>query len=181
MPSPLKLLAAAAASVLLLAGAHAEGPYRNPDNKNAADAGEGTYPVPYKKPQVAEITASLQRIRGYLDSVTPTRVVHKGSGAPVTDFSKPVADAIIEQSPADFGLIVYEMGVVHAGMLKAAAVTGDARFAALTARHLQFTADKLPYFKAQEQQFHLERAERFGEYTCCALGCVTVTSHPLKK
>jgi hypothetical protein len=42
--------------------------------------------VPYKKPVAAEIEASLQRIRGFLEAQTPTRVVHKGSGAEVTDF-----------------------------------------------------------------------------------------------
>ena len=51
--------------------------------------------------------------------------LHKAGGAPITDFSKPVADAIIEPGSGDFGLIVYEMGVVHASMLKASAVTGE--------------------------------------------------------
>nr|WP_229259882.1 glycoside hydrolase family 88 protein [Duganella aquatilis] len=142
--------------------AHAEGPYRNPDNKSVYDAGEGTYPVLYKKPTVAEITASLDRIRSYMEATTPTRVVHKGSGLQITDFSTPVADAIVEPSSADWGIQVYEMGVVHAGLMKAAAVTGDSKYTAMTARHFQFMSDKLPYFKAQEQQFHLERANSFA-------------------
>ena len=36
---------ALAACALIAGGACAEGPYRNPDNKNKNDAGEGTYPV----------------------------------------------------------------------------------------------------------------------------------------
>ncbi|QJD92865.1 hypothetical protein HH213_23925 [Duganella dendranthematis] len=161
MTSPSALIAAVAATLLALP-AHAEGPYRNPDNKSVYDAGEGTYPVPYKKPTVAEITASMDRIRSYLEATTPTKVVHKSTGIQITDFSQPVADAIVEPSSAEWNFQVYEMGVVHAGLMKAAAVTGDNKFTAMTARHFQFIADKYPYFKAQEQQFHLERANSFA-------------------
>ena len=93
MTSPTALLAAVAATLFALP-THAEGPYRNPDNKSVYDAGEGSYPVQYKKPTVAEITASLDRIRGYMEATTPTKVIHKDSGIQITDFSKPVADAI---------------------------------------------------------------------------------------
>lgn len=74
--------------------------FRNPDNKNPSDAGEGSYPAPYKKPVVADITASLERIRGYLDSVTPTRIVRKKGGDAATDMGTSLADAIIEPSRA---------------------------------------------------------------------------------
>jgi rhamnogalacturonyl hydrolase YesR len=145
------------------AAARAEGPFRNRDNPNAAtDAGEGTYPIPYQLPTIAEITEQLGRIRAYLDSATPTRVVNKKTGAEITDFTTPVADAVAARSAANFSLLAYEMGVVHAGLLQAAAVTGDAKFTAVTQRHLQFIADRLPYFRAQEEKFHLERANSFA-------------------
>jgi len=140
----------------------AEGPYRNPDNKNMKDAGEGTYPIPYKMPVVAEITESLNRVRGYLDKVTPTRVINKKTGEEITDFSTPNADAVIEPSKGDFGITVYEMGVVHAGLIKARQVTGDARFTAMTERHLNFIGQMYPYFKKQEDMFKLERANAFS-------------------
>ena len=166
MNLPTKLLATLAALFALAVphgGAAAEGPYRNPDNKNARDAGEGSYPVPYKKPVPAEIAASLHRIRAYMEAQTPTRVVTK-AGLPVTDFTTPVKDATVEEGAADFGLQVYEMGVVHAGMLKAAEATGDKRFLDMTARHLNFIAEKLPYFRAQEARFHLERDNAFSRF-----------------
>ena len=119
MPTSKTLLAAAALLALLSSAVKAEGPYRNPDNKNPNDAGEGSYPAPYKMPVVAEITASLDRIRGYLDSVTPTRVINKKSGDAITDMAMPLADAIVEPSKGDFGIMVYEMGVVHAGLMRA--------------------------------------------------------------
>lgn len=158
------LIAALTALALLSGGASAAGPFRNPDNPNPNDAGEGTYPVPYKKPVVADIGAALHRIRGYLDSVTPTSVVHKASGAPVTNWRSPVADAVFASTPADFGLLIYEMGVVHAGLLAARDATGEARFTDMTERHLRFLAETYPYFQAQEKQFKLERANSFSRF-----------------
>jgi unsaturated rhamnogalacturonyl hydrolase len=157
-------LAALATLAILSAPVHADGPYRNPDNKSKNDPAEGTYPVPYQKPVVADIAQALQRVRAYVDSQTPTRVVHKGSGQPVTDFKTPVADAVVEIAPSDFGIQAYEMGVIHAGLLKAAQVTGDKRFAETTARHFGFFAERLPYFRAQEERFHLERGNSFSRF-----------------
>jgi unsaturated rhamnogalacturonyl hydrolase len=152
----------AAALGLSLSNAYAEGPFRNPDNKNLNDLSEGTYPIPYKMPQVAEITAALQRVRGYMDKVTPTRIIDKKTGQPITDLSKPVASAIIDPAKGDFGILVYEMGVVHAGLIKARQVTGDASFTAMTERHLNFVASAQPYFEKQEAAFKLERNNSFS-------------------
>ena len=58
-PRRLTLLVAA---VLAAGAVHADGPFRNPDNKSANDAGEGTYPVPYKKPTEAEIVGVMLSI-----------------------------------------------------------------------------------------------------------------------
>jgi hypothetical protein len=55
----LKLFAAIAAAAMLASPAHAEGPFRNPDNKNQNDPGEGTYPVPYKSSCTASRTISI--------------------------------------------------------------------------------------------------------------------------
>jgi rhamnogalacturonyl hydrolase YesR len=159
-----RLLAALAALAALSAPVHADGPYRNPDNKSKDDPAEGTYPVPYKKPAVAEIEASLQRIRSFLEAQTPTRVVHKGSGVEITDFGTPAQDAVVPTTGMDFGLQVYEMGVVHAGMLKAAQATGDRRFSDFTARHFSFFAARLPYFRAQQERFHLDRSNSFARF-----------------
>ncbi|USX26532.1 glycoside hydrolase family 88 protein [Oxalobacteraceae bacterium OTU3CINTB1] len=161
LSSRLTLLVAA---VLAAGAVHADGPFRNPDNKSANDAGEGTYPVPYKKPTEAEIVGALDRVRGYIDSITPTRIVDKATGKPITDLKKPVAGAVFENSPGDFGLMVYEMGVIHSGLLKAAEVTGDKRYSDVTRRHLQFFKDTQPYFQAQENQFKLGRANSFTRF-----------------
>lgn len=140
----------------------AEGPFRNRDNKNAAtDPAEGTYPIPYQLPTVAEITGTLGRIRTYLNEAVPLKVVDRKTGQEITDFTAPVADAVTARSEANFNVLAYEMGVVHAGLLKAAEATGDDAFTAASARQLQFIADRAPYFRAQEEKFHLGRSNSF--------------------
>jgi len=142
----------AVVSLLLLglapAIARPEGPYRNRDNENLKDLAEGTYPIPYQKPTVEEITEVLQRVRAYVDSAAPTRVVDSSTGQEITDFSVPNPAARIADDSGDlFYPLDYTMGVAHSGMLLAAEVTGDRRFADFTARQLQFLKDRLPYFR----------------------------------
>jgi unsaturated rhamnogalacturonyl hydrolase len=137
---------------LAVAPAFADGPFHNRDNKNPNDSGEPTYPVPYQLPTAAEITEVLTRIRTYLNTAAPTRIIDSATGKPITDLSTPVATATLERSDAEFSPLAYEMGVVHAGMLKAAEVTGDAAFADYTRRHMKFLAEALPYFKAQAEK-----------------------------
>jgi rhamnogalacturonyl hydrolase YesR len=165
---PRHLFACALTSVLSLASLRADsppleahGPHKNRDNSNPRDSGDGAYTVPYQLPTTAEITEVLNRVRGYLEVAAPTRVIDRKTGKEITDFSKPVATARMDSGEAHFSLFAYEMGVVYSGMLYAADVTGDKRFDEFTAKRLQFIHDRLPYFRAQEEQFHLERANSF--------------------
>ena len=137
----------------------AEGPFRNRDNKNAEkDSGEGTYPVPYQQPTVAEVTASLARVRDYLNVAAPTRVIDSVTGKEITDFTAaPVATAVLDIGDAEFSPLAYEMGVVHTAMLRAAALTGDARFADYTKKHTEFLAKVIPYFQASAKKFGTDR------------------------
>jgi rhamnogalacturonyl hydrolase YesR len=136
------------ASLLTATPAGAEGPYRNRDNKDPKDLSEGTYPIPYQKPTVAEISEVLDRVRGYLEANSPTRVVDARTGAEITDFSVPNPNARIPDGDGEaFYPLDYTMGVTHSGMLLAGAVTGDARFTEYTRRQLQFLSDRLPYFR----------------------------------
>jgi unsaturated rhamnogalacturonyl hydrolase len=150
---PMRPRDSAAAALLLLFFApgptRAEGPYRNRDNKDAKDLSEGTYPIPYQKPTVEEIGEVLERVRAYVDSAAPTRVVDSSTGQEITDFSVPNVSARVPDDAGElFYPLDYTMGVTHSGMLAAAAVTGDRRFTDFTARQLQFIKDRLPYFRA---------------------------------
>jgi unsaturated rhamnogalacturonyl hydrolase len=143
-----RLLPPTLAFLLIAASAAPEGPYRNRDNKSPTDLSEGTYPIPYQMPTVAEITEVLERVRGYLEETAPLRVVDGRTGADITDFSIPNPDARIPDGAGEaFYPLDYTMGVTHSGLLLASEVTGDARFSEYTRRQLQFIADRLPYFR----------------------------------
>ena len=139
------------------ASAFADGPFRNRDNKSASDSAEGTYPIPYQLPTVAEVTEAIGRIRGYLDAAAPTRVIDSATGKEIVDFSTPVATAVLDRGEMEFSPLQYEMGVVHSAMLRTAAVTGDTKFSDYTKKHLQFIADRLPYFRAAAAKFGVDR------------------------
>jgi rhamnogalacturonyl hydrolase YesR len=136
----------------------AEGNYRNRDNPDRSDIAEGTYPVPYQRPTMAEITETLERVRGFLDQASPARIVDSSTGQEMTDLSAPVATAMADRGEENaFHALDYTTGVTHAGMLLAAEVTGDARFSAFTARHCDFIARALPYFRIQAEKFGVQK------------------------
>lgn len=136
----------------------AEGPFRNRDNKNAAkDSAEGTYPIPYQLPTVVEVTESLARIRNYLDAAAPTRVIDSATRKEITDFSTPVATAVLDRGEMEFSPLQYEMGVVDSAMLRAAVVTGDAKFSDYVKKHTEFLAKVLPFFRATAEKFGTDR------------------------
>lgn len=89
------------------------------------------YSQVYKIPTAEEITAVLQRVRGYLDTATASRIVAGRGGQEITDFSQPVPGAGFEapargaQGTIRFQAMAYEQGVVYSGMLAATAATGD--------------------------------------------------------
>jgi rhamnogalacturonyl hydrolase YesR len=150
-------------SFALAVGTLAEGPYRNRDNPNARDLSEGTYPIPYQMPAVAEITEALERVRSYLEATSPLKVVDGRTSAEITDFSVPNADAVIPDGAGEaFYPLDYTMGVTHSGLLLAHQVTGDSRFAEYTRRQLQFIADRLPYFREVVARGARPGKERFG-------------------
>ena len=94
-------IALSACLVLGAASLSAEGPFRNRDNKNPKDLSEGTYPIPYQRPTIAEITEVLERVRTYLEETEPNRVVDRRTGAEITDFSVPNVDARIPRGDAE--------------------------------------------------------------------------------
>ena len=63
-----------------------------PDKSQPLDAprrSEAVYPVPYAPMSVSEITAVPDRVRTYLESCTPPRLVERESGAEITDYPAP--------------------------------------------------------------------------------------------
>ncbi len=157
---PLALASLLSLGTAAQAAFEATGPFKNRDNTNPRDDGEGSYGIPYQLPTTAEITEVLTRVHGFMEKNTFTRVIDSKTRQEITDFTTPVATARADTS-SRFSLLAYEMGVVYSGMLYAAEVTGDKRFNDFTASRLQFIHDRLPYFRAQEEKFKLERANSF--------------------
>ncbi len=103
------------------------------------------YPIPYGIPKPEDVTAVLNRVHGYLNSVTPTGFINEKTGEPVSDISKIDANTILARG--DFRIVSYEWGVAYAGMLLASEATGDPRFREYTEKRLAFIADSAVGFK----------------------------------
>ena len=90
MPENARSLALLLLALIALAHpAPAEGPYRNRDSKDPNDLSEGTYPIPYQKPTIAEIKEVLERVHGYLEANSPTQVVDGRTGKEITGLLGP--------------------------------------------------------------------------------------------
>jgi unsaturated rhamnogalacturonyl hydrolase len=114
-----------------------------PTGAAARAAGASVYQNVYRLPRADEITATLERVRGYMETATPGRLMD-GGGQEVTDYSQPVAGATVERGGAvAFPLLTYEEGVVFIGMLDAADATGDTKYNDYIAKRLNVMANYL--------------------------------------
>jgi unsaturated rhamnogalacturonyl hydrolase len=112
--------------------------------------------VDYTVPTEAEVKAVLDRVRDHFVKVTPYRVIDTATGAPITDFSKPIKTAGIDTREGEFNDWTYSMGVVLAAMLQVSEVTGDKAFAAYTFKNFDFIFDHIDYFRRQAREFGLQ-------------------------
>jgi unsaturated rhamnogalacturonyl hydrolase len=146
---PRQLLATAIAVALGLAAQAQQAPAPEGPRRFTA-----LYPVQYEPMSAEDIAKVLDRIHAYLDATTPPGLIDRETGAPITDYSVPNANATFARG--DFQIVSYEWGVTHAGMLLAAEATGDARFRDYVAPRLKFITDAAPMFATPptEQRFY---------------------------
>jgi unsaturated rhamnogalacturonyl hydrolase len=104
------------------------------------------YLVPYRIPSAADITSTLDRVRTYLEAVTPARFYDRVTGAPIGNPHSPDTNAVFQ--PGDFRLTSYEWGVTYSGMLLAGEATGDKRFTDYTRQRLECMAGAVPAFRS---------------------------------
>ena len=109
-------------------------------------AGKVDYPMLYGPTPVNDIKAVLDRIHAHLDVNSADRIVDRETNQVITDYSQPNPNASTPRS--DFPLVGYEWGVTYSGMLRAAEITGDKRFADYTAKRMKLIADIVPMFRA---------------------------------
>lgn len=158
--TPVRLSLIAALFLCVLSGLHPAGPFRNRDNPDPHDEGEGTYPIPYQLPKAEEITAVLERIHANLDRAMETKIIHARTREEITDLAAFDPDAIASRGERDgFHVLTYATGVTHAGMLAAGDATGDPRYRGFVQRHLDFLGRAIPYFRAQAEQIGADRSD----------------------
>jgi unsaturated rhamnogalacturonyl hydrolase len=103
------------------------------------------YPVPYGKVEIESVTKILQRIHGYLDTVTPPQYLNSKTGETLSDLSKIDENTALKKG--DFRLVSYEWGVTYGAMFLTTEATGDSRFKQYADKRLQFLAESAPFFK----------------------------------
>ncbi|HEY0944246.1 MAG TPA: glycoside hydrolase family 88 protein [Opitutaceae bacterium] len=134
--------------LVVASAALTQSPAPTPPATRTADAGprrfQASYPMPYEPMSVTEISAVLERVRSYLDAVTPAKLVERDTQREIADPA--AAGENVTLARGDFLLVSYEWGVTYAGMLHAAEATGDRRYADYAATRLKFIADSAPHF-----------------------------------
>jgi rhamnogalacturonyl hydrolase YesR len=127
--------------------------------QGAPNPTDPTYVALAHQPTVAEITATLDRVLAYADSATPSRIVDRKTQQEITDFTAPNPNATlalpVPKPPATaplhtFQAVSYEWGVAYAGMLSAAAATGDSRFSDFVAQRFTLFSHALALFRAAD-------------------------------
>jgi hypothetical protein len=138
------------AALLLVASAQAQPPGRSDPSFSQPSLAPG---VDYVVPAEADIKATLDRVRDYFVRSTQYRIIDTRTGQPIADFSRPIQTAALDSRGGQFNEWDYPMGVVLAGMLLAAEVTGDSRYQDYTLKNFDFVFDHLDYFRKQVAEF----------------------------
>ena len=102
------------------------------------------YQIPYGIPTAAEIGTVLDRVYTYLEEASPAAVVDAESGKIITNPAVLDGSRNISFQQADFRLVSYEWGVTYAGMLSAAASTGDDKYASYVNDRMALLAELHP-------------------------------------
>jgi unsaturated rhamnogalacturonyl hydrolase len=136
---------AAALLFLCIPNVFAQQPIRT-DSNTPLHALQPEYKVPYNPPTKPEdVKKAVDRVRDYLEEVTPPAIVNSKTGTVLTDLKKPVQEAVLKQG--DFRLLSYEWGVTYGAMLLAGEVTGDKRYTEYTATRMNFLGAATAYFQ----------------------------------
>ena len=113
---------------------------------------EPDYPTPYGAPEISEVKAVLDRVKGYLENTTYTTILTEEGGSEITDFSKVDEKSVLKKG--DFRLLSYEWGVTYSAMLLAGEVTGDQSYTDYTNNRVKFLADLYPHFEKMGNKRH---------------------------
>ncbi len=182
------LALAAGVAVLVMFGAHgtvglAAGPEQAQGRDPAFSQPSMAAGVDYTVPARADIKTTLDRIRDHFVRSTPYRIIDITTGEPIADLSKPAKNAGIDSRYGEYNDWSYPMGVVLAGMLHVAEVTGDRTYLEYTLKNFDFIFDHLEYFRAQAAAFGPQRLGYGRMFDmqeldhCGAIGAALIKTH----
>jgi unsaturated rhamnogalacturonyl hydrolase len=134
---------------------HAQQVASKNDSNTPLHALQPDYKIPYVATKSVDVKRVVDRVLSYLDSVTPPEIVNSKTGATITDYKKPVKDAILKQG--DFRLTSYEWGVTYSAMLLLSENTLDPRYANYVSTRHDFLKKAADYFTAFERVFPGEK------------------------
>ncbi|HEU5168674.1 MAG TPA: glycoside hydrolase family 88 protein [Chitinophagaceae bacterium] len=109
------------------------------------------YPIPYGAPSKENVKAILDRVFNYLDAVTPAQMMNKKTQEVVDDINRLDTNTILKAG--DFRLTSYEWGVTYSALQRAAATTGDKKYADYVKTRFDFLSK---WVAAVKQKFPLE-------------------------
>lgn len=119
------------------------------------------YVTPYSAMSKEDIKKVIDKIYTYLEGVTPAQMVHKQTGAVLTDVTKLDTNYIVQQG--DYRLTSYEWGVTYSAFLRAAETTADKKYTDYVKKRFDFLATWIPAvkkladagkYKTKEYPFH---------------------------
>lgn len=129
----------------LLAAAHGLYAQKGNDVNTPLHAMQPDYPVPYIIPDKAAVKKVLDRIYGYLDTVTPPVMINKATGAILSSAAELDTNSMVKQG--DFRLTSYEWGVTYSAFLRSAETTGDKKYAVYVTDRFDFLKKWVPAVK----------------------------------
>lgn len=140
--------------------------------------------VDYTVPTEAEIKATLDRVRDYFVKNTAYRVIDSQTGQAITDFSRPIRTAVVDNRGGQFNDWDYPIGVILAGMLHIADITGDNTYRDYTIKNFDFIFDHVDYFKRQAAEFNTATYRRLLDMRalddCGAIGAALIKAYAKK-
>lgn len=146
------------------------------------------YYTPFKIPSTDSIKKIIDKVGSYFITETPFRIINKKSKAEITDFSKPVEDADLDNGDHNLFLLwKYEMGVTYTGMLKAAVVIGDKKYSDYVLKCYSYFFDKLPYFEkidsiyGQKNNSYSQILHTNSLDDCGAMGSALIRAYKIDK
>jgi unsaturated rhamnogalacturonyl hydrolase len=119
------------------------------------------YPVPYGAMSKEDIRKVIDRVFGYLDRTTPAQLIHKTTGAVISNPSQVDTNTIIK--PGDFRLYSYEWGVTYSALLLAAETTGDKKYSDYVKQRFEFLSRWLPVVKEKIPPAYVRKNNLFAQ------------------